>query len=71
MCKRFTFNQEPKKQQGSKMSRTKKSFKWYDEEDDYENERRKNKRHEDRRKMKKIKNALKTRNIDELIGYEE
>lgn len=53
------------------MSRTKKSFKWYDEEDDYENERRKNKRHEDRRKMKKIKNALKTRNIDELIGYEE
>jgi hypothetical protein len=49
------------------MSKSKKT-KWVDDffEDDYDDNRRRIKQREDRRKLKKMKNAIKTLNIDEL-----
>lgn len=55
------------------MSKSKKNARWNDEyfEEDYEDNRRRIRQREDRRKLKKIKNALKTLNVEELINYED
>jgi len=55
------------------MSKSKKNSKWNDEygDDTYEDNRRRIKQREDRRRLKKMRSALKTMNIDELVNYEE
>lgn len=51
------------------MSKSRKHNKWYDEEDDYDRETI-IKRDRDRRRAKKIKSALKTKDIDYLREVE-
>lgn len=51
-------------------SRHNKNFNYFDEEDDF-NGNKFRQEHRDRRKQKRMKRALKTKNIDELIRCDD
>jgi hypothetical protein len=53
------------------MSKSRRKFRDDELDDDYYNENRNRNELKERRKMKRIRNALKTKNINELMDYNE